>query len=300
MRIAWIGLGNMGSPMSANLAAAGHEVVGFDVSEAAMSAAAERGVARTASVADAVRDADIIFTMLPNGKLVLDVADGPEGVLANAGKDAIFIDSSTIDVETTTRLSDLSKDRGLRFVDAPVSGGVPGAVAGSLTFMIGGAEEDIASIRPIIEVLAGRIFHIGPVGQGQAAKIVNNTIAGMNLAAMCEGAVLAERLGINAKTFHDLATVSTGDSWALRMTYPIAGVVEGAAVNNDFKPGFAASLMAKDVGLGVTAASAVGLDVPLAEVALAQLNELLTRGMGHLDCSALVKVVEGSIDAESA
>lgn len=300
MKIAWIGLGNMGSPMSANLVAAGHEVTGYDVSEVAMAAAAERGLAPAASVAEAVRDAEIIFTMLPNGKLVLAVADGPDGVIAHARKDAIFIDSSTIDVETTTQLSELTKARGLRFVDAPVSGGVPGAAAGTLTFMVGGAEADIESVRPVIEVLAGRIFHIGPVGQGQAAKIVNNTIAGMNLAAMCEGAVLAERLGINAKTFHDLATVSTGDSWALRMTYPIAGVVEGAAVNHDFAPGFAANLMAKDVGLGVTAADSVGLDTPLARAALSQLNQLLERNMGHLDCSALIKVVDGSLNPESA
>lgn len=297
MKIAWIGLGNMGGPMTANLVAAGYEVLGYDVSELALTAAAERGVKIVPSIAEAVRDADVIFTMLPSGRLVLQVAEGSDGVLENARPGAFLIDSSTIDVETTIKLNELAKVRQLRFLDAPVSGGVGGATAGSLTFMIGGASEDLAEIRPVIEIMAGRVFHIGAAGQGQAAKIVNNTIAGMNLAAMCEGAVLAERLGIDPKVFYDLARVSSGDSWALRISYPIAGVADGAPVNNDFKPGFAASLMAKDVGLGVAAAKSVGLPVPVAELVLSELEQLLEKGLGSFDCSILVQLVDGTLDA---
>lgn len=292
MKIAWIGLGHMGAPMSANLVGAGHAVRGFDVSGAALAAAEKSGVTAATSVAEAVQDAEAVFTMLPTGRHVLSVYEGDDGVLANAAGGARLVDSSTIDVVTTRKLDESARARGFRFLDAPVSGGVPGAAAGRLTFMVGGEAEDLEALRAVIDVMAGRIFHVGPAGQGQAAKIVNNTIAGMNLAALCEGSLLAQRLGVSGRTFYELATLSTSDSWALRNSYPIPGVAEAAAVNNGFQAGFAASLMAKDVGLGVDAATSVGLTVPLAELALSQFRRLVDEGLGDYDCSILVQLVD--------
>lgn len=297
MTVAWIGLGNMGGPMAANLVAAGHEVVGFDLSDAAIRVAADNGVRVAGSVAEAVRDAEIVFTMLPAGTHVKAVLSGPDGVLAHLRPGALVVDSSTIDIDTAHELHELVTDNGFRFLDAPVSGGIFGARAGTLTFMIGGSEADLDDARSLIQVMAGRVFHAGGPGAGQSAKIANNMMMAINLAGLCEGAVLADRLGLDPKTFFEIAGVSSGDSWALRTWYPIPGVVETAGVNRDFAGGFLTDLALKDVRLAVAAGVSTGTDLPFASLVARKLEELSDLGFGGRDCTSMVRLVDGSLGA---
>lgn len=300
MNIGWIGLGNMGAPMTANLVAAGHQVKGFDLSEPATAAAAAGGVNIARSIAAAVADADLVFTMLPAGQHAKAVITGADGVLANAPKTAVVVDSSTIDIDTARELHSAAATAGFRFLDAPVSGGVSGAAAGTLTFMVGGDADVLDVARPAIEVMAGKIFHCGGPGNGQAAKITNNMMLGICLQATCEGAVLAERLGLDAQTFYQLASVSSGDSWALRTWYPIAGVTETAAVNRDFDGGFATALLRKDLGLALQAGDTTGTPLAFAQAVADRLDQLVEKGWENKDCAILVRLVDGSDGTTSA
>ncbi len=295
MTIAWIGLGNMGGPMAANLVNAGHRVRGFDLSAHAMEMAEAAGIELGSSIPDAVAGAEIVFTMLPKGEHVRSVLEGPEGILANVDANTLIVDSSTIDIETARDFHALVTKAGFRFLDAPVSGGVSGAAAGTLTFMIGGAEPDLTQAKPFIEIMAGRVFHTGGPGNGQAAKIVNNMMLGVALAATCEGAVLAERLGLDAGIFQSLATASSGDSWALRTWYPVAGVVDSAAVNRDFEGGFSTTLLHKDLGLALAAGESTKTPLDFATAAHARMAALIDDGYGNKDCSILVKRVDGTL-----
>ncbi len=283
--------------MSANLVKAGHRVRGFDLSEAACAEAAAAGVQIVASIAEAVDGADIVFTMLPQGQHVRAVLEGPGGVLANLAPGTLVVDSSTIAIDDAKEFHQLVTAAGFRFLDAPVSGGVPGATAGTLTFMIGGADDDLAEAQPIIQAMAGRIFHIGPAASGQAAKIVNNMMLAINLAATSEGAVLADRLGLDPTVFYEMAKVSSGDSWTLRTWYPMPGVVETAGVNRDFEGGFATNLMIKDLGLALDAGRATGTPLDIAAHVAQQLDELRAAGFGGKDCSSFVKLVDGTMGA---
>lgn len=298
MRIAWIGLGNMGEPMAGRLVAAGHEVTGFDLSEDARGRAEALGVRTATSAADAVVDAELVFTMLPNGQLVRRVLT--DGVLDTAPSDAIFVDSSTTDVADAVANHELVTATGRRFLDAPVSGGVSGADAGTLTFMLGSTEEEAADIADVIGVMAGTIFHLGRPGLGQAAKIVNNMMLGIALAGTCEGAVLAERLGLDAKQFQALAKVSSGDSWALRTWYPIPGVVDTAASNRDFQGGFSVDLIKKDLGLALAAGEATGTPLPHAQAVAESMAALSETGHGVRDCSILVRTIDGSLSDDTS
>lgn len=297
MKIGWIGLGNMGGPMAANLVTAGHSVCGFDLSESACGAAAAAGVTIVGSVADTVADAELVFTMLPAGRHVEAVLTGPDGVLARLAPDTLVVDSSTIDVDTARRLHQTVVSGGFRFLDAPVSGGTFGAKAGKLTFMVGGIEADLTEARPAIDAMAGRVFHAGGPGTGQAAKIANNLMLGINLAALCEGSVLAGRLGLDAKVFFEIATASSGDSWAVRNWYPVPGVVDNAAVNRDFEGGFAIDLMRKDVGLALEAGSTTKTYLPFAALVVGYLDQMVELGWGGKDSTALVKLFNGSLHA---
>lgn len=287
----------MGGPMTANLVRAGHRVRGFDLSRTALESASSDGVEPAASVADAVTGADLVVTMLQRGSQVRAVLDEAIPFLAPA---AVVVDSSTIAIEDARALHELVATAGFPFLDAPVSGGVPGAVAGTLTFMVGGAEIDLDRARPVLEVMAGRIFHIGGPGSGQAAKIVNNLMLGITLAATCEGAVLADRLGLDHQVFHQMATVSSGDSWPLRTWYPMPGVVPTAAVNRDFEGGFAVDLMAKDIGLALAAGRATGTPLEFGARVADRLEQLRAAGLGGLDSSVFVRSVDGSLDGPEA
>ncbi|EKU48279.1 3-hydroxyisobutyrate dehydrogenase [Brevibacterium casei] len=290
--IGWIGLGNMGRPMTANLVKAGHTVKGFDVVPEAVTAAAEDGVTPVGSIAEAVAGADIVFTMLPKGEHARAVYLTPDGVLATADPATLLVDSSTIDFDSARALHAEAKAAGFRFVDGPVSGGVTGAQAGTLTFMLGGSDADVAEAKPFIEPMAGNIFHAGGDAAGQAAKIVNNMMLAISLEGVVEGAVLAQRFGLDPKAFYDIAKVSSGDSWPLRTWYPVPGVTETSASNNDFKPGFATALMHKDVGLALAGAETQGVDLPAATLVYAQLQKLVDEGLEGLDTTAIIKNID--------
>ena len=300
MNVAWIGLGNMGGPMAANLLAAGTAVRGYDVSETAAQAAAGLGVEVVGSIAEAVRDADIVFTMLPRGEHVREVLTAPDGVLANVRPGTLIVDESTIDIDVARELHQVATEAGARFLDAPVSGGVSGAAAGTLTIMVGGKAEDLDEVRPLLEVLGGRVVHAGDAGNGQAAKIVNNMMCGVILAVTCEGAVLSKRLGLDPATFHSIAATSSGDSWVLRTWYPEKGVVESAAVNRDFEGGFSVALLHKDLGLAVNAGESTGTPLPFVTLARDAMASLVDAGQANKDCSVLVKKVDGTLDTPAS
>lgn len=290
--IGWIGLGNMGRPMTANLVKAGHTVNGYDVVPDAVAAAAEHGVNPVGTLAEAVAGADIVFTMLPKGEHARAVYLGDDGVLAHADTRSLLVDSSTIDFDSARTLHTEAAAAGFRFVDGPVSGGVTGAEAGTLTFMLGGSDEDVAEAKPFIEPMAGNIFHAGGEAAGQAAKIVNNMMLAISLQGVVEGAVLAQRFGLDPTTFWNIAKVSSGDSWPLRTWYPVPGVTETAASNNGFAPGFAAALMHKDVGLALAGGESQGVDLPAASLVHGQLQKLIDDGFAGLDTSALIRNID--------
>jgi 3-hydroxyisobutyrate dehydrogenase len=289
-KIAFLGLGNMGGPMAANLVKAGHVVAGFDLVEAAKASAASAGVAIAPSAREAVKDADTVITMLPAGKHVLaSHAD----FLPAAPRGTLVIDSSTIDVDSAKRAHEAGGAAGALTLDAPVSGGVGGATAGTLTFMCGGSDEAFARAKPILETMGKRIVHCGGAGAGQAAKICNNMILGATMIVTCEAFALAEKLGLSAQALFDVASTSSGQSWSLSSYCPVPGPVPASPANRDYKPGFAASLMLKDLKLAQEAAASVGAATPLGAEA-AQLYALFVAA-GHAgdDFSGVIKFLRG-------
>lgn len=290
--IGWVGLGNMGRPMAANLVKAGHTVQGFDVVEAAVTAAAEDGITPAKSIEEAVNGAEIVFTMLPKGEHARSVYLTEGGVLEVASKDTILVDSSTIDFDTARALHGAAREAGYVFLDAPVSGGVTGAAAGTLTFMVGAEDEDFEAAKKYIEPMAGNIFHAGGDAAGQAAKIVNNMMLAISAQGVVEGAVLADRFGLTPETFINIAKVSSGDSWPLRTWYPVPGVVDTAAANNGFKPGFAVSLMRKDLGLALAGGESQGVPLDAAQLVADKLDKLIDEGWELADTMALIRNVD--------
>ncbi|WP_406018457.1 3-hydroxyisobutyrate dehydrogenase [Kocuria rhizophila] len=287
--ITWIGLGHMGAPMSANLVAAGHDVRGFDLSEAAMTAAREGGVQTFPSMTEALEGAEVVITMLPKGEHSRAVYLVEDGVLALAPKDALLVDSSTIDVATAEELHRAAADAGFAFVDAPVSGGISGAAAGTLTFMIGGEEQHARRAEEIVQPMAGRVVHTGAAGTGQAAKIVNNMMLFICLEACSEGSVLADRLGLDPKVFWEIASVSSGNSWALQTWYPVPGMTDSAAANHNFDATFSATLAAKDIGLALAAGKQTDVNLPAARLVAERFQELIDEGLAGKDCSLIAK-----------
>jgi 3-hydroxyisobutyrate dehydrogenase len=289
-RIGFIGLGNMGLPMAANLVQAGHAVTGFDLVEAARSAAAAMGVSIAPSARDAVAEADTVVTMLPAGRHVLAAhAD----FLSAAPKGALVIDCSTIDVESAKRAHEAGTAAGALTLDAPVSGGVGGATAATLTFMCGGSDEAFAKAKPILEAMGKGIIHCGGAGAGQAAKICNNMILGATMIVTSEAFALAEKLGLKAQALFDVASSSSGQSWSLTSYCPVPGPVPASPANRGYKPGFAASLMLKDLRLAQEAAASVGASTPLGAEA-AQLYALYVAGdHGGEDFSGIINFLRG-------
>ena len=283
--IAFIGLGNMGGPMAANLVKAGHAVLGFDLVPASREAAAADDVRIAGSGAEAVREAEIVVTMLPAGKHVLSVW---EDILPAASPGTLVIDSSTIDVESARKAHAMAGERGCLSLDAPVSGGVGGAKGATLTFMCGGAAEAFAKAEPILSRMGKRVVHCG-----EAAKICNNMILGVSMIGVCEAFVLAERLGLSAQALFDVASTSSGQCWSLTSYCPVPGPVPASPANNGYKPGFAAALMLKDLRLAQEAALATGAVTPLGAEA-AQIYGLFN-GSGHADddFSGIINFVRG-------
>lgn len=291
---AFIGLGNMGGPMAANLVKAGHAVHGFDLSEASRDMAAKAGAEVFATLGEAVSGASVVITMLPAGRHVLAVWS--ELVLLVA-PGTLLIDCSTIDVDSARKANALAEDRGCLSLDAPVSGGIGGAAAATLTFMVGGPEESFARGKPVLEAMGKRIVHCGAAGSGQAAKICNNMILGVTMAAVGEAFVLGEKLGLSHQALFDVASTSSGQCWSLNTYCPVPGPVPTSPANNDYKPGFATALMLKDLRLAQEAALASGATTPLGAQA-AQLYGLFEKlGHGGEDFSAIVKFFRGEGEA---
>lgn len=291
--IAFIGLGNMGGPMAGNLVKAGHGVKGFDLSAASCAAAKADGVTIAASAAEAVRDADVVVTMLPAGQHVLAVW---KDMAVAAKKGALLIDSSTIDVESARAAHKIAADHGLRSVDAPVSGGTGGAKAATLTFMCGGSDADFAAAKPYLEKMGKKIVHCGAAGTGQAAKICNNMILGISMIAVSEAFVLAEKLGLSHQALFDVASTSSGQCWSLTTYCPVPGPVPTSPANNDYKPGFASALMLKDLKLSQQAAAASGVTTPLGALATQVYGMHNAWGQGGGDFSGVIHLLRGKQD----
>ena len=290
--IAFIGLGNMGNPMAANLVKAGHDVRGFDLMPQNLDVARGNGLSVAGSAAEAVRGAEAVVTMLPAGKHVLAVyAD----IVPAAAKGTLFIDSSTIDVESARKAHAVAAGAGMLSVDAPVSGGVGGAAAGTLTFMAGGAADAFARAEPLLQPMAGKVVHCGDAGAGQAAKICNNMILGISMIGVCEAFVLAEKLGLSHQALFDVASTSSGQCWSLTTYCPVPGPVPTSPANRDYQPGFAAVLMLKDLKLAQEAAQGAGAVTPLGAEA-AQLYALFeAAGHGGADFSGIVRFLRGKV-----
>lgn len=287
--IAFIGLGNMGLPMARNLMAAGHRVTGFDVGAGACEAAAVAQIPVAPGLAQALKDAEIAITMLPAGDAVRAVYLGPAGILSQVATEALLIDCSTIDVETARSLHQEAASREKTMVDAPVSGGVAAAHAGTLTFMVGGELGAFQQAEPVLGVMGKAIVHAGPAGNGQAAKLCNNLMLGIQMISVCEAFLLAERLGLDAQTLFDIASKASGQCWSLTTYCPVPGPVPTSPANNDYRAGFTAAMMLKDLRLSQDAAAMASLQTPMAAQATALYEAYCGEDDGGTDFSGIVR-----------
>jgi 3-hydroxyisobutyrate dehydrogenase len=291
--LGFIGLGNMGGPMAKNLVAAGHSVKGFDVVPEAMSVARENGIEVVASAKEAARDVPVIITMLPAGQHVREVLSGEDGVFAAAEAGALIIDCSTIDVTSAREMHAAAEKAGLLMLDAPVSGGVAGADAGTLTFMVGGSDAAFDKGKPFFEVMGRAIVHAGGPGNGQVAKVCNNMILGISMIGVAEAFNLGQELGLEPQKLFDISSKASGSCWAMLNHNPIPGLVETSAANRDYQPGFAAGMMHKDLKLSQEAAAAAGVATPLGAEATALFTMFVNAGNAGLDYSAIIKLIRG-------
>jgi len=289
--VAFLGLGHMGGPMALNLVRAGYRVTGFDVVPAALEAARMQGVPVAGSAVDALAGADVVLTMFPSGRHVLDAyqgsADEP-GLLSAAPPGTMFLDCSTINVDEAREAARLAIDAGHRSVDAPVSGGVVGAEAGTLTFMAGGDGADFDAVLPLLESMGKRVVHCGAHGAGQAAKICNNLILGVSMIAVSEAFVLGEKLGLTHQALFDVASAASGQCWALTANCPVPGPVPTSPANRDYQPGFAASLMAKDLNLALNALHSTGVAGDMGALAARIYDRFAAEGGAARDFSAII------------
>ncbi len=293
--IAFIGLGNMGGGMAANLVKAGHNVRAFDLSQDALAKAKSAGCAVVVSVLAAIEGADIIVTMLPAGQHVKGVYLGQDGIIENAKPGALLIDSSTIDIESARTVIGAADDKGLAMVDAPVSGGVAAAAAGTLTFMVGGSKPAFKRAQPFLSTMGKNIFHAGAAGNGQVAKVCNNMLLGIHMIGTCEAFALAEKLGLDAQTFYDISSTASGQNWSMTSYCPAPGPVPAAPSNNDYKAGFAAAMMLKDLRLASQAANSAKAAIPLGAQAEALYALMEASGKDDLDFSGIMKLIDGSL-----
>ncbi len=280
MNIAFIGLGNMGAPMAQNLIKAGHSVTGFDT------AAAPEGIPMAASAPEAVQEADVVITMLPNGAILRSVANL---VIPAMKPGAVLCDCSTVDVDSAKSVAEQAEAAGLGALDAPVSGGVGGASAGTLTFMVGGGDAAFATVQPLFEIMGQKAVHCGAAGAGQSAKICNNMILGVTMIATCEAFALADKLGLDRQKMYDVVSTSSGYSWTMNAYTPAPGVGATSPADNGYKPGFAAELMLKDLRLSQQAAESADADTPMGQLAAALYEHFVEQENGKgMDFSAML------------
>ena len=290
--VGFIGLGNMGGGMAANLAKKGHDVRAFDLSKDALDKAAAAGCLAVGSAAEAVADAEFVVTMLPAGHHVRAVYEGE--IFAAVPTAALLLDCSTIDVSTAKAVGAAAGVKGLAMVDAPVSGGIAAANGGTLTFMVGGSAEHFARAEPLLALMGKAVIHAGAIGSGQAAKIVNNMILGATMVATCEAFALAQKLGLDAQTFFDISSKASGQSWSMTSYCPVPGVGPDSPADRDYEGGFAAGLMLKDLKLAVEAAQGVGASVPMGGAAEHLYQAFANLGGAGKDFSAIIKLLDGS------
>ena len=292
-KIAFIGLGNMGLPMAKNLVVAGHNVTGFDLSDDAKASLQESGGKVADTIAASIADAEIIVSMLPAGKHVTAVYTESDGVIANAAAGALLIDSSTIDVDTARAVSAKAEAAGFAMVDAPVSGGVGGAAAGTLTFMVGGTEDAYEAAKPVLDIMGQNIFHAGGSGNGQVAKICNNMLLGISMIGTAEAFMLGEKLGLDAQTFFDISSTASGQCWSMTSYCPAPGPVPSSPANNDYQAGFTAAMMLKDLLLAQEASSSADASTPMGQRAAELYTQMAEAGHDGLDFSGIMKMLKG-------
>ena len=293
-RVAFVGLGNMGGPMSANLVKAGHEVAGYDIVAGKREAAAAGGVAAAASSADAARGADFVFAMLPTGKEVREVLVDHDRLLDSVAAGAVVVDSSTTDLETTGLVHAAAAARGVAFVDSPVSGGMAGAQAATLTFMAGGRDDAISRAEPVFLAMGRKVVRAGGPCAGQAVKACNNMLLGISMAGACEALALGEAAGVSRQVLFDVISSSTGSCWSVNVNCPLPGMVETAPANRGYRPGFTATLMLKDLTLAQEAAARTGARAPLGELARALYERFCDEFDGELDFSAMIRMARNA------
>jgi 3-hydroxyisobutyrate dehydrogenase len=296
-RVAFIGLGNMGGLMAANLVEAGHQVSGFDVVPAALERARSNGIITVGTGLAAVVDAQVVITMLPSGKHLLDAYSGENGLLAAAPPKTLFLDCSTVDVADARAARNLAVAAGHRAVDAPVSGGTVGAQAGTLTFMVGAEEADFVEVAPLLHIMGATVVHCGGSGAGQAAKICNNMILGISMIAVSEALVLGEKLGLSHQALFDVASRSSGQCWALTTNCPVPGPVPTSPANRDYQPGFMGALMSKDLGLALNAIEDTGVAAELGPRAAQIYRRFAESAEAGSDFSAIINTIR---DASAA
>ena len=293
--IAFIGLGNMGLGMAANLAKAGHEVRALDISIDAVARAVEAGCVGAKNAKDAVEKADVVITMLPAGAHVKLVYGSEDGVFNYAQKNTLFIDCSTIDVASAREVIASAEHKGFEMVDAPVSGGVGGAQAGTLTFMCGGTKSAYDRAKPFLDIMGKNVFHAGDAGNGQVAKICNNMLLGIHMIGTCEAFNLAQKLGLDAQTFYDISSTASGQNWSMTSYCPAPGPVESAPSNRDYQAGFTAAMMLKDLRLAQEAATSARAATPLGTQSEALYSLMEAADKDNLDFSGIMKLINGSL-----
>ena len=293
-KVGFIGLGNMGLPMAQNLLKADFAITGFDLNAQATEKLAASGGSRANALADACKDAEVVITMLPAGEQVREVYLGDDGVLAAVPPGTLLIDSSTIDVKTARDVAQAAQSRGFAMVDAPVSGGVAGAEAATLTFMVGAEDDAFERARPLLEKMGKTIVHAGGPGNGQAAKICNNMILGASMIVVSEAFLLAEKLGLDAQKLFDISSKSSGQCWSMTSYCPVPGLVPTSPANRDYKAGFTAAMMLKDLKLAQAAARATHATTPLGAGAAAVYERFMENGDGSVDFSGIIRYLRGA------
>ncbi len=291
--IGFIGLGHMGNPMARNLLKAGFNVMVYDVMPVAIQSLAAQSATPAKSVVEIAKNSDVIITMLQTGQQVSDVCLNQQGIFAHVKKDVLYIDSSSIEITITQELHKAAEKKGIAMLDAPVSGGVAGAEAATLTLMVGGSEKNFLRAKPILEKMGKKIVHAGGAGHGQAAKICNNLILGISMIAVCEGFSLGKKLGLDPKKFFEISSNASGQCWSMTSYCPVPGLVEKAPSNNDYKAGFMSKMMLKDLRLGQHAAESVAAAIPLAAEAAELYSLFVNQGNGEVDFSGIIKMIAG-------
>ena len=294
-KIAFIGLGNMGGPMARNLVKAGHSLTVFDLSKAAVDSLVAEGAVAAASPSEAARGAEVVVSMLPAGAHVKSVYAAEGGVIDTIAKGSLLIDCSTIDVATAREVSAVAEKAGMDMVDAPVSGGVGGAAAGTLTFMVGGSDAAFGRAQPILEAMGKTIVHAGGPGNGQAAKICNNMLLGISMIGTCEAFALAEKLGLDPQKLFDISSKSSGQCWSMTSYCPVPGPVPTSPANRDYAPGFATAMMLKDLKLAQEAAAKAGAAIPLGNQAASLYTLFDAAGKGGVDFSGIINLLRGKL-----